>query len=178
MDKSIVIECPIGKIKWLRAPEDCEEIYYYLCKTLNQDLNQVVLYTDRNTAIRDRQTYLDALNLSEEVLQLKAVATGVLKPEPVYTRQGQAEIVKEALATRLTKQALDTVRSGRRGKGKRTESKGPVNKSGSEDPKLAEGLIELRDMGFDDEKLMRLALVKGNYNVETAIELLVTGQVQ
>jgi hypothetical protein len=185
MDKSIVIECPIGRIKWLKAPEDCGEVYYYLCKTLNQDLDQVELYTENKRLVKERQGYLDALRMAEDVLRLSAVPTGVVKPEPVYTRSANTEVgntrsagnevVKEAMAFQLTGKAIETVKSKQSRVNRRVQSKGKTEQL---DPKLQAALNELKSMGFDDERSMRLAIVQANYNVETAVELLVTGQVQ
>lgn len=174
MDKCIVIECAIGRIKWLKAPDDCAEIYYYLCKTLNQDLNQVELYTENRSLVKERQGYLDALRMAEDVLHLSAVPTGVVKPEPVYTRSANTEVVKEAMAFQLTGKAIETINSKKSRVNRRAQSKG---KTGQVDPKLQEALNELKSMGFDDERLMRLAIEKAKFNIETAVELLVTGQV-
>ena len=182
MDKSIVIECPIGKIKWLRAPDDCGEIYYYLCKTLNQDLDQVELYTESKSLVKERQGYLDALRMAEDVLRLSAVPTGVVKPEPVYTRSAntevgnvgsaqtevvntksaRTEVVKEAMAFQLTGKAIETVKSKKSRINTRTQSKG---KTGQIDPKLQAAMNELKSMGFDDERLLKLAIIKANNNL-------------
>ena len=184
MDKSIVIECPIGKIKWLKAPDDCGDIYYYLCKTLHQDLDQVELYTESKSLVKERQGYLDALRMAEDVLHLSAVPTGVVKPEPVYTRSANTEVVntksdstgvvKEAMAFQLTGKAIETVKSKKSRINTRAQSKG---KTGQIDPKLQAAMNELKSMGFDDERLLKLAITKANYNIETAVELLITGQV-
>jgi len=187
MDKSIVIECPIGRIKWLKAPEDCAEVYYYLCKTLNQDLDQIELYTENKRLVKERQSYLDALRLAEDVLRLSAVPTGVVKPEPVYTRSADIEVantrsagnevLKEAMAFQLAGKAIETIETikSKRRDNRRVQSRGNTEQL---DPKLSAALNELKSMGFDDERLMKLAITKANYNVESAVELLVTGQVE
>jgi hypothetical protein len=190
MSKEILILTPIGRIKWLKAPNTLGEVLFHLSKTFKVPEMAILLKDQQSALEQNDANYQAAVESDAELVWIFSVDEVMKKileaapydPSAVFGQQKQEvfdfqqkpEASVDLLGLnkepdpprRNNEQKEALVRSNSRVTRGKT---GKTGKTGSDDPRLAEGMKVLKDYGFTDPNKCRNALIKANFNVEQAL---------
>lgn len=183
--KEILIMTPIGRVKWLRAPEDFDEILFHLAKTFNTNPMCLIL-KDANIPeeinVSNYQRLLKSewdiiLNLEidntlRDMYEVKSGFVGREERKIGRNEEFERNVRKEPEGYEKSEvRTREPVVRGnvRAARGKKGGEAKPISE---EEKKIRDLMDQLKDCGFNDTAKCRAAIIKGNFDIDQIITLL------